>query len=155
MVLSGSASRSKMRAPAAAAAAARFIDVVVFPTPLFWLATKSLRTVFSNYNRTPAWASLAPMSGPRLLLAPIPIFRPFVKHRARRSPRGLQRAGSEQFFKDYSAASNPSCRLKDEIASDFWASFRAHCEPGGLAARTSGFRRRHGRNGRSHPQTAN
>ena len=39
---------AKPDAQPAAAAAAKLIDVVVLPTPPFWLATKSFRTAFSS-----------------------------------------------------------------------------------------------------------
>ena len=49
--LRGSASRSKVLAPAIAVAAARLIELVVLPTPPFWLETKSFRTAFSYTKR--------------------------------------------------------------------------------------------------------
>ena len=44
MLDNGSASSKSTRAPAIAVAADRLIEVVVLPTPPFWLVTRSFRT---------------------------------------------------------------------------------------------------------------
>src|SRR5262249_52780852 len=55
MLESGSASRSNTRVPARALAAARLIEVVVLPTPPFWLATRSLRTSGTPLRKGKGW----------------------------------------------------------------------------------------------------